>query len=68
VKYLDSLQLEKHEISDEGTRVSVWTNAMVRKATQQDIKPDGSFGATLVCSTPSMPTSLFICLYVCNYF
>jgi hypothetical protein len=48
VKYLDSLQLNGIEISEEGTRVSVWTNAMVRKAINEDTKPDGSFGAARV--------------------
>ncbi|KAM0887850.1 hypothetical protein ACQ4PT_028729 [Festuca glaucescens] len=45
VKYLDSLELNGIEISQEGTRVSVWTNAMVRKAISEDTKPDGTFGA-----------------------
>lgn len=44
VKYLDSLQLEGMHISAEGTRVSVWTNAMVRKAIKQDTRSDGTFG------------------------
>ncbi|KAM0871246.1 hypothetical protein ACQ4PT_039494 [Festuca glaucescens] len=44
VKYLDSLELNGIEISEEGTRVSVWTNAMVRKAINEDTKPDGTFG------------------------
>ena len=50
VKYLDSLQLNGIKISDQGTRVSVWTNAMVRKAIQQDTNTDGSFGAAPVSS------------------
>ncbi|KAM0860371.1 hypothetical protein ACQ4PT_046598 [Festuca glaucescens] len=44
VKYLDSLDLPDMDISAEGTRVSVWTNAMVRKAIMLDTADDGSFG------------------------
>lgn len=44
VKYLDSLQLEGVEVSEEGTRVSVWTNAMVKKAILQDTWSNGRFG------------------------
>jgi hypothetical protein len=33
------------DVNLEGTRVSVWTNAMVRKAIKQDTKENGSFGA-----------------------
>ncbi|KAM0854454.1 hypothetical protein ACQ4PT_050427 [Festuca glaucescens] len=45
VKYLDSLQLQDLEVSPEGTRVSVWTNAMVTKVIKQDTQENGSFGA-----------------------
>lgn len=44
VKYLDSLDLKDMAISDEGTRVSLWTNAMVRKAINHDTASDGCFG------------------------
>lgn len=44
VKYLDSLELQDVDISDEGTRVSIWTNAMVKKAISQDTGSDGRFG------------------------
>ena len=44
VKYLDSLELEGIEINQEGTRVSVWTNAMVTKAIIQDTNNNGTFG------------------------
>ncbi|KAM0849540.1 hypothetical protein ACQ4PT_053660 [Festuca glaucescens] len=44
VKYLDSLQLEDIDVSEEGTRVAAWTNAMVRKAIMQDTWSDGRFG------------------------
>lgn len=44
VKYLDSLELQGINVRREGTRVSAWTNAMVKKAISQDRKSDGSFG------------------------
>jgi hypothetical protein len=31
------------DISDEGTRVSVWRNAMIKKAIMHDTTDDGSF-------------------------
>ncbi|KAK1669076.1 hypothetical protein QYE76_057235 [Lolium multiflorum] len=39
------LMLRDLDINPEGTRVSVWTNEMVRKAIKQDMKENGSFGA-----------------------
>jgi hypothetical protein len=37
--------LQDLDVNPEGTRVSVWTNEMVRKAIKQDTKENGSFGA-----------------------
>jgi hypothetical protein len=65
VKYLDSLDLNGIEISQEGTRVSVWTNAMVRKAIKEDTKPDGTFGAASVRIASFSPFSFN--LFLCNY-
>jgi hypothetical protein len=48
--YLDSLQLRNMDIPEEGVRVSVWTNKMVREALKQETKSDGTFGAALVSS------------------
>lgn len=55
MKYLDSLQLQNVDISDEGTRVSVWTNALIREAVRQDTWSDGTFGAA-----PVSPLNLMI--------
>lgn len=43
VKYLDSLQLEGLDVPEGGTRVSAWTNDMVRKAIMQDMGSDVCF-------------------------
>jgi hypothetical protein len=48
--YLDSLQLRDMDLPEEGVRVSVWTNKMVREALKQDTKSDGTFGAAPVSS------------------
>lgn len=44
VKYLDSLKLENMDVTQKGTRVSVWTNEMVKITILQDTQADGSFG------------------------
>uniref|UniRef100_A0ACD5VRE3 Uncharacterized protein n=1 Tax=Avena sativa TaxID=4498 RepID=A0ACD5VRE3_AVESA len=36
VKYVDSLQLQDMDVSDEGTRVAMWTNSMIKEAIKQD--------------------------------
>jgi len=48
VKYLDSLELKDMHINEQGTRVSVWTDAMVKKYIQQDTGSDGCFGMAAV--------------------
>jgi hypothetical protein len=50
VKNLDSLELKDMDVSPIGTRVSVWTNSLVRKAMQQDMDNNGFFGMAPVNS------------------
>jgi hypothetical protein len=50
VKYLDSLELKDINVSSEGTHVSVWTNALVKKAIKQDRGSNGLFGMAPVMS------------------
>ena len=66
VKYLDSLELKDMQVSIEGTRVSVWTNAMVKKAVLLDTKPDGTFGAAPV--SVYLVTFFFAACYIYQYF
>ena len=61
VKYVDSLVLEGIDVSDGGTRVSVWTNALVKKAIIQDMLDDGSFGRAPVMAFIFI---VFFCLSV----
>ena len=49
VKYLDSLDLQDIEVNQDGTRVTVWTNAMVKNAIIQDRRSDETFGKVPVC-------------------
>jgi hypothetical protein len=55
---LESLQLKNMDIPEEGVRVSVWTNKMVREAVKQDTKSDGTFGAAPVSSRNVFPVLL----------
>jgi hypothetical protein len=50
VKNLDSLELKDMDVSPIGTRVSVWTNSLVKKAMQQDMDSNGFFGMAPVNS------------------
>jgi hypothetical protein len=45
------------EISDKGTHVSVWKNAMVRRAIRQNTGIDGCFGAAPITN---LPATLFV--------
>ena len=67
VKYLDSLELKDMQVSPDGTRVSVWTNAMVKKAILQDTNPDGTFGAAPV-SVYLVYIIFFADCYIYQYF
>jgi hypothetical protein len=53
------------EISDKGTRVSVWTNAMVRRAIRQDTGIDGRFGAAPV--TNLLATLFVFTILLCRF-
>ena len=62
VMYIDSLDLQGIEVSTEGTRVSAWTNAMVKEAVSEDMNLDGTFGRASVCEekTYKFSSSIFI--------
>ena len=61
--YLDSLELEGMEIDQDGIRVTVWTNEMVREAIKQDTFSDGTFGRAQVC-----PYLFFLHHFFCYIF
>jgi hypothetical protein len=50
VKNLDLLELKDMDVSPIGTRVSVWTNSLVKNVMQQDMDSNGFFGMAPVNS------------------
>ena len=44
VRYVDSLETDAIHVPEDGTRICVWTNKLVRLAVELDTNSDGSFG------------------------
>ena len=52
ILYVDALDLDSElEVPEEGTRICVWTNKLVKLAVDLDTNNDGSFGKLPVSLT-----------------
>ena len=54
VLYVDSLETDAVDVPEDGTRICVWTNKLVRLVVELDTNSDGSFG--------KLPVSYFVVL------
>uniref|UniRef100_A0ACD5Y089 Uncharacterized protein n=1 Tax=Avena sativa TaxID=4498 RepID=A0ACD5Y089_AVESA len=44
VLYVDSLETDAIQVPEEGTRICIWTNKLIKKIVELDTNTDGSFG------------------------
>lgn len=59
VLYVDSLQTDAVAVPEDGTRICMWTNKMVRLVVDLDTNPDGTFGNLPLKPCFRVKTTLF---------